>query len=111
MPVGATIGASQIDNIITALAVRWRQLAQDTVNLSLSVNGQGQGLAYLTALGKSADPNPDNPGGVSDAALALAMISYMNTNAGVYLGTATQATAFNFNQVLAQCWAGQVTAS
>ena len=49
-----------------------------------------------------------NPGGVSDAQYALNMISYLNTVAGVYFGTATQGTAFNFDQQLSQMWAARV---
>jgi hypothetical protein len=115
MPVGAAIGSSQIDNIITALAVNLRDVMQRIANLNLAVNGQGAGLAYLESLGYSGTANPANPGGVSDAALALSVIAYLNTMAGVYFGTVQQggtggtgATLFNFNQQLSEVWAGQV---
>lgn len=107
MPVGATIGAGQINNTITAYAVRLRDLVQDIVNLDLLVNGQGAGLAYLTSLGFSSQANAANPGGVSDAQLALSMISYLNTVAKVANGTATQAAQFDFIQETSQVWAGQ----
>ena len=87
MTVGASIGSGQMDNMITSAAVDLRDVAQDIAQLSLSVNGQGQGLAYLVSLDFSDAPNPDNPGGISDAAYALSMISYENTVAGVYFGT------------------------
>jgi hypothetical protein len=87
---------------------------QDISNLNLRVNGQGAGLAYLESIGYSGTANPDNPGGVSNAALALSMISYLNTNAGVYFGTVQQggtggtgAILFNFGQELSQVWGGQ----
>ena len=108
MPVGAVIGSSQIDNIITALAVDMRNIMQQVVNLNLAVNGQGAGLAYLQSIGYSNASNPANPGSVSDAALALSMISYLNTMAGVYFGTAAQTPAYNFNQQLSEIWAGRV---
>ena len=108
MPVGATIGSSQMDNILTSLAVQLRDICRDISNTSLSVNGQGQGLAYLQSIGYSNTANPANPGGVSDAALAQSTISYLNTVASVYFGTATQSTLFNFDQQLSQVWAGQV---
>lgn len=108
MPVGAAIGSSQIDNLITSLAVNLRDVARRVYNLNLAVNGQGTGLAYLQSLGYSNTANPANPGGISDAAQALAMISYLNTVAGVYFGTATQGSAFSFDQELSQVWAGQV---
>jgi hypothetical protein len=108
MPVGAVIGSGQVDNIITALAVRLRDTCRSISNLSLLVNGQGDGLAYLESIGYSGTANPANPGGVSDAALAQTIISYLNTVAGVYFGTATQATEFSFDQQLSEVWAGQV---
>jgi hypothetical protein len=108
MPVGAAIGSDQVNNIITALAVRLRDTCRQISNLNLAVNGQGAGLAYLQSTGYSNAANPANPGGVSDAALALSMISYLNTVAGVYFGTATQATAYNFDQQLSEVWAGQI---
>lgn len=109
MPVGATIGMDQMNNMITSAAVHLREVMQVIANLNLSVNGQAQGLAYLQSIGYSNVPNAANPGGVSDAALALSTISYLNTVAAVYFGTATQATTFNFNQQLSQVWAGQVS--
>jgi hypothetical protein len=110
MPVGTAIGSGQVDNIITALAVNLRDVMRRISNLNLAVNGQGAGLAYLQSIGYSSTANPANPGGVSDAALALSMISYLNTVAGVYFGTATQGTQFSFDQELSQVWGGQVGA-
>lgn len=107
MPVGATIGRGQIDNTITAFAVQLRNLAAEIRNLDVSVNGQGNGLAYLESIGYDSAANPANPGGVSDAQFALNMISYMHTISGVYFGTATQGTTFDFDQALSQVWAGQ----
>ncbi len=108
MAVGSTIGSSQMDNMITSFAIALRDACRKISNLSLSVNGQGQGLAYLQSIGYSGTPDAKNPGGVSDAQLALNVISYLNTVAGVYFGTATQATTFNFDQQLSEVWAGQV---
>jgi hypothetical protein len=108
VPVGAVIGSGQIDNTITSLAVQLRDVCQHIYNLDLSVNGQGQGLAYLTSIGYSGDPNPANPGGISDAQLAQTAISYLHTVAGVYFGDNAQTPAYNFNQQLSSVWAGQV---
>lgn len=108
MPVGAVIGSGQMDNIITALAVNLRDVMRQIANTSVAVNGQGNGLAYLESIGYSAVANPANPGDVSDAQLAQNMISFLNTVAGVYFGTATQASEFNFDQELSQVWAGQI---
>jgi hypothetical protein len=108
MPVGAVIGSDQMNNIITSLAVNLRDIMRRISNVNLAVNGQGTGLAYLESIGYSTAANPANPGGVSDAALAQTIISYLNTCAGVYFGTATQATEFSFDQQLSEVWAGQV---
>ena len=108
MPVGAAVGSDQVSNIITVLAVNMRNVMQQVANLDLAVNGQGAGLAYLESIGYSGTANPANPGGVSDAQYAQNMISYLNTVAGLYFGTATQGTAFSFNQALSQMWASRV---
>jgi hypothetical protein len=108
MPVGATIGHDQVNNTITSLAVRMRDLMEDVTNLDLSVNGQGQGLAYLESIGFSGTPNPANPGGISDAELAQNTISYLTTVAKMYYGQVVTSPAFNFNQQLSAVWAGQI---
>jgi hypothetical protein len=115
MPVGATIGSGQVDNIITNLAVNLRNIMRQISDLNLAVNGQAQGLAYLTAIGYSNTANPANPNNKSDAQLALDTIAYLNTVAGCYFGTVQQggtggtgASTFNFNQQLAAVWGGQV---
>jgi hypothetical protein len=108
MPVGAVIGSDQIDNVITSLAVSLRDVMRQIYNLNLSVNGQGAGLAYLTSIGYSGTANPANPGGISNAALALSIISYLDTVAGVYFGTATQGSQFNFDQQLSEVWAARI---
>jgi hypothetical protein len=97
-----------MNNIITSLAVNLRDVMRKIANTSLAVNGQGDGLAYLESIGYSGTANPANPGGVSDAALAQTIISYLNTVAGVYFGTATQASEFDFDQQLSEFWGGQV---
>lgn len=109
MSVGATLSSSQVDNILSNLAVNFRNLSQQAVNLGIEVNGQGQGLAFLESTGYSSTPNPVNPGGISDAAWALQLVNYFNTVAGVWFGTATQTPAFNYNVVSAPLWAGQVS--
>lgn len=108
MPVGNQMSSATVDQILTNLAVGWRNLAQAAVNLSTEINGQGNGLATLVNLGYSSAANPGNPGGVSDAQLALNYVSYLGTNAGVFFGTASQGTDFNFNNALSPLWSGQV---
>lgn len=107
MPVGAQTSQATINGSITSCAVQLRQVCQQIHNLSTQVNGQGNGLAMLEAIGFSSAPDPDNPGDISDALLAQNVIAYLNTVAGVYFGTATQASQFNFDQELSQAWGGQ----
>ena len=107
--VGSVIGSSQIDNILTSLAVNYRNLGQQAVNLSIEVTGQGAGLAYLESLGYTSAGNPANPGGISDAAWALQLVNYFDNVAGVWYGTATQSSEFNYNNAVATLWAGQLT--
>lgn len=97
MSVGQQPSSNDINMQLTALAIQMRKVMQSAADLSTYVNGQGNGQATLQALGYSA----------ADATSALSMISYLNTVASVYFGTAAQATAFNFNQELSQLWAGQ----
>lgn len=105
--VGGQTGTGTVDNALTNLSVGMRNLMQSIVNLNTWVNGQGNGLQMLENLGYSNAPNPQNPGGVGDAQQALNMISYLNTVAGVYFGTAVQGSEFDFNNELSQLWAGQ----
>ena len=107
MSVGAQAGSGIVDQQLTSLSLAMRNLMGNITNLSTWINGQGDGLTYLAELGYSTVPSSTNPGGVSDAQFASNMIAYLNTVAGVYYGTATQDTTFNFNQELSQLWAGQ----
>jgi hypothetical protein len=95
--VGNQASSGSVNNAITSLSVQMRGVMQAVSDLSTFVNGQGTGLATLESLGYDS----------TDAQTALNMISYLNTVAGVYFGTASQATEFNFNQELSQMWAGQ----
>lgn len=108
MSVGNQLSSGAVDQILTNLSVGWRKLAEAAVNLNTEINGTGNGLAALEALGYSSAANPSNPGGVSDAQYALTCIGYLTTNAGVFFGTASQGTNFNFNNALSPLWAGQV---
>lgn len=98
MSVGQQISYSQIDIQLTSLSIALRNLMQQIANLSLYVNGQDNGLTLLEGIGYDA----------TDAQTALNMISYLNTIAQIYLGTATQATEFNFDQELSQLWAASL---
>lgn len=116
MPIG--IGTqptnASINNQLTAMAQQLRNLLQQAANLSVQVNGTGQGLVYLESIGYGSTANPLNPGSITDAAYALQMITYFNTLSGVYQGTVQQggtggtgASTFNFNNAFAILWNAQ----
>lgn len=97
MSVGNNFTSDTVNQQITGMSVRMRDLMQDIVNLSTNINGQATGIAILEAIGYDSD----------DATTAQAAISYLNTVAEVYFGDAAQTPPFNFNQELSQYWAGQ----
>jgi len=114
MSVGLQLNQAAMDQLLTNYAQQMRDLMQAVANLSLTVNGTGQGLARLEAMGYSAEANPDNPASMSDAAYALQLIAYLNTVAGVCNGTVqaggtggTGAVAFNYDAALSVLWAGR----
>jgi hypothetical protein len=99
MTVGQQSSKTQVDQLISQLTVSMRNVMQAVVNLSMQVNGQGSGETYLEGL-----PDPYDS---ADATTAVNAIAYLNTVAGVYFGTASQGTEYNFDQQLSQYWAGQ----
>jgi hypothetical protein len=107
MAVGNQLTKATIDNQLSTYAAQLRDLCQQILNLSLTVNGQNAGLAFLENAGYSNTANPNNPGSASDAAYALQQLSYLNTVPEVYIGAAAQTPAFNFNQQLSPLWGGQ----
>jgi hypothetical protein len=107
MAVGQATTSGQVDSDLINYSLGLRDLMQQILNLSTWINGQGNGLAYLEQLGYSSEADEENPGGVSDAQMALNYIAYLNTVAGVYYGTATQGTEFNFNNELSALWNGR----
>jgi hypothetical protein len=107
MAVGQASNSGQVDIDLINYSIALRDLMQNITNLSTWINGQGQGLAFLEQLGYSSEADEGNPGGVSDAQMALNYIAYLNTVAGVYYGTATQAAEFDFNNAMSPLWNGR----
>jgi hypothetical protein len=97
MTVGRQTTSTEYDQLITSAAVQMRKAMDAAANLSLQVNGQGDGQAVLEASGYD----------TNDATAALGAIGYLNTVAQLYLGGATQPSEFNFDQELSQYWGGQ----
>lgn len=105
-PVGNPTTANQVDSELSACATLLEQLSARAMALITKVTANG-GITFLEKAGYSNDPassNPGNPGGQTDAAYALELINYMSTLVGVYQGTATQSTDFNFAQALSILW-------
>jgi hypothetical protein len=96
MAVGTQLTSGNVNAQITNYSLQLRNLLTSISQLSMNVNGQGTGQATLVAAGYSS----------TDATTALAAISYLNTIAALYFGTATQATTFNFNNQLSVYWGG-----
>jgi hypothetical protein len=95
MTAGQQVASTTIDNKLTTLAVALRNDCQAIANFQEYVVSLG--LAGLEAAGYSA----------ADAQTVLNIASYLNTIAGVYKGTATQAAAFDFSNATCGLWAGQ----
>jgi len=115
MSVGGQATKAAIDQSLTDLAVSLRNLAQQARNLETMANANGNPIEALIAVGYSNDPNPDNPGSISDAALAVQYLSYMSTLGGIYYGVVQQggtggtgAVEFNFDNALSPLWAGRL---
>jgi hypothetical protein len=97
--VGTQVSVAQVNGQLTQLALQWRNVTQQTVNLFTTINqlGGGTGLpAGFQAAGFSA----------GDATTAGTLLGYMNTLAGLHNGTASQATMFNFANALSALWSG-----
>jgi hypothetical protein len=108
MSVGPVVTSGTINTALSNFPVQLRNLMQQLANLSTSVNSTGDGLAYLEQIGFSSAANSENPGDISDAQYALNLIGYLNNIAGVYFGTATVSSEFNFNNAFAPMWNGQL---
>ena len=115
MAVGGQASKAGIDASLTDLAVSLRNLAQQARNLETMANANGEPIEALVAVGYSNEPNPDNPGSISDAALAAQYLGYMSTLGGIYYGIVQQggsngtgATLFNFDNALSPLWAGRL---
>jgi hypothetical protein len=95
MTVGTQPTQATINQQLTAMALAMRTDLRNISNFQEYVVSLG--LAGLEALGFAP----------ADAQLVLNMASYMNTIAGVYFGTITQNSDFDFDNALCGLWAGQ----
>jgi len=95
MAVGAQTNQGNVNQTLTNLAVRGRDLAIDALKQWSFLNKLGQ--QGLEDLGFAA----------ADAQEVLTLIDYMATLAQIYQGQATQASPFNYQDALTLLWAGQ----
>lgn len=107
MPVGMQASQAGMNQSLTNLSTALRDLMSVVNNLVTEVTNGGDGLAYLESIGFGSTADDANPGNISDAQYALNMINYLGTVSGVYFGTATQGSEFDFNSELSVLWAGQ----
>jgi|HubBroStandDraft_1064217.scaffolds.fasta_scaffold464832_1 hypothetical protein len=96
MSVGTQYGSSQIDTNLTILTNALRKVMEQLIDQIKQINGMGQ--SGLETAGYSA----------ADAATVLQYIGYLTTVTGVYYGTDTQTTDFDFDNAFAALWGGQV---
>lgn len=94
MAIGNPVTTTSINQQVGGLAIGLRNQCNAIKNFFEWVNVVGQ--AGLVSYGFSS----------SDATLVLNMASYLNTIAGIYYGTATQATDYNFDNQLCELWGG-----
>ena len=104
MAVGTQPTVGGVNDQLTQLALQWRNVAAQTLNLFTTINE----LAGDTGLTAGFEAMGFTSG---DAASAATLLGYMNTLAGVYAGTASQATDFAFANALSALWAGMSPAS
>ena len=95
MAVGNQATVNSINSSLSSLSITLRNYCQTIVNLQEFITQLG--TAGLQALGYSS----------ADATSVVNYASYLNTIAGVFFGTATQGTQFNFANQLAPLYAGQ----
>jgi len=108
MTVGAQANKAVIDQNLTNLALQLRNVMQQIQNEWTFINNGAAGDAIAVLVKQGYDnANSDAPGGQSDASYASYLLNNLNTLAGLYFGTATQADAFDFANALAPLSAGQ----
>ena len=94
MSIGNQASTGSINNMLTQYAISLRDDCQNILNLQEFITTLG--VAGLEALGFDS----------TDAASVVTMVSYLNTIAEVFNGTATQGTEFDFNNALSGLYAG-----
>jgi hypothetical protein len=105
--VGTQPTNATINNALTGIALQMRNVVQSAANLSKQVNSTGNALDYLVACGYGSAANADNPGGISDAQLALNLLTNMETIVALATGNATLTTATDFTGPLSLLWNAQ----
>lgn len=92
MTVGNQPTQESLNNDLSQLAVQFRNICTGIQQFFEQVNDLG--TSGLTALGFSS----------ADATAFVNDTSLLNTPVGVYFGTATQATEFDFDNALSGVW-------
>lgn len=91
----STLGQANLNTMLGSAAVNLRNACEAVLQLWSVVNSLG--VTGLEGLGFTD----------TDAQAFFSAANYMQTVAGIYYGTGTQATAFNFDNALAAVRAGQ----
>lgn len=113
MSIGNQASTVSVNNSLSNITTNLRNMMQIIENLNTFINGQDTGEATLANIGFSTTASSTNPGGLSDAAYALEIISYLSVISGVYYGTVqsqgsggTGAVLFDFDNAFAPMWGG-----
>lgn len=95
--IGLQVNAQQLNTMVGQTAVNLRNACQAAANLQEFIVAQGTSGLTSAPISMSAQ----------DAASIQAICSYMSTVAGVFFGTATQGSDFDFDSALAGVYGGQ----
>lgn len=95
MAIGNQATPATLNALLSAYSVQLRQL-MDVIRVYNQFVGN-LGTAGLEAIGYDS----------TDAAALVSAAAILNTVSALYYGTATQATAYDFDNALAPYWAGQ----
>jgi hypothetical protein len=108
MSVGSQPSKAAMDQTLTNLATRLRDLAGDIRKQYTFINNgaAGNGVSVLSELGYD-NVTASAPGNQTDAAYANYILNQLNAVAALYYGETTQAAVYNYNNALAPMWAGQ----
>lgn len=101
MTVGQQANSTVMDQQLTSLSLQLRSCMDKLKRLSVQAGATGNISTWLQSIGYSP----------ADATAAATLIGYFSNLQGVYYGTATVGSAFNFDNALSVLWGGDTMTS